>query len=363
MENVLNINIIGNGFDKMHGVDSTYFDFLNYLRESKLAETNYICREMIEKKSNDTWIDCESYLNDLFNGFNKFKLSLLDVEKTEDVNIFVNYANEKYGTLKESKSDYDEFIIVCNLGQVLNISSHENNQFKLVSNEILKVIGSSETFLVDKIENELLNEYYQLRAELINYLKQKEVDFKYNQKFDKFIKNNGFNENGICLNFNYTLTAQNYFENINHIHGELNKDNIVWGYYNCAMENVCKNWQVLCLNAGNEFFEKLKMLLDQNVIDCINLNIFGHSIGENDIKIYKDILEAIENALNISYGNPYILDEFLFAINYTYYDEEKQLGKDQISKVKNIKTLGEAAELVIAQRNLNGYNTKYKFSE
>ncbi len=358
MENLLNINIIGNGFDKMHGIDSTYHDFLEYLKkETLLSETNYICKEMIEKNLSDTWIDCESYLNKLFNGFIKFKENKLEVEVSEEVDVFINYANNKYGNIKNGSTS------MYNLGDVINLykRAYSPNQYTVIKNEILKVIGSSETFLIEKIESDLLTDYYELRNILIKYLKLQEGNFKGNNNFNDCIENNKFNENGICLNFNYTKTAWHYFNNVHHIHGDLRNENIVWGYYNCAMENVCKSWQVLCLNAGNLFFSELWISLDPNVIDTINLNIWGHSIGQNDIEIYNNIIKMIEYKFDIEYDEKNNEKKPNIAINYTYYDSEKQIGKDQISKVKNIKTLGSVAEEIINNRKLNGYNTKYEF--
>lgn len=361
----LNINIIGNGFDKMHGVDSTYFDFLEHMNKEEDLQSNCIFKEMYDKKYNDTWIDCESYLNDLFNGFIEFRNGQLAADQSSGLDIFINYANRKYGSIKSFHENTNMGVreAKANLGTVINFArKHQNpSQYLIVENDILKVVGSSETFLVEKIESDLLHDYYELRNHLISYLKFKESNFKINQKFEQFIKLKEFDINSVCLNFNYTNTALHYFDKIHHIHGDLINENIVWGYYKCKMENICKEWQALCLNAGNGFYDELYFKLVKKP-SSININIFGHSLGDNDKIVYDEIIKMIEECLELKFEDAESLRLSLtLSINYTFYDVEKQMGRDQINKVKNIRKLGPASEYVISERNLNGYNTKYEF--
>lgn len=364
MENVLNINIIGNGFDKMHGIDSTYHDFLTYLKkDTNLVEGNYILQEMINKQLNDTWIDCESYLNDLFTGFIQFKELQLKVDINHEVDTFISYANNKYVSIKKYKRSGGDNYKYINLGEVINAEAFKHNfsVYEIHTNDILKLHGSSETFLMEKIQKDLLDDFYNLRKELISYLKTIENNFNFNTTFEDFLIENNFVRNSICLNFNYTNTANKYFGDIYHLHGDLINENIVWGYYDCQMENICKVWQTLCLNAGNDFYYNLAKSLETKPV-LINLNILGHSVSANDLKIYNKIIKLIEAGYQCQFSEPKDLRSlFKFSINYTYYDEERQMGNDQISKVKNIKELGDAANYAINSRKLKGHNTKYEF--
>ncbi len=364
MENVLNINIIGNGFDKMHRVNSTYSDFLGYCETEYSGKENSIYLGMQQEQENNSWVDCELYLNRLFNGFGKFKNEQLNVDVDDaDVTTFINYAVNKYDkivrTLPANIRGEPEFFT---LGELINNKANNNwnhidYSFEPTNEKFVIDNGTGLRFLLEKTEQALLDEFYELKQILTEYLKAVENDFEKNEKFmDKvFLPMQETTE--VTLNFNYTNTGESYFNNIYHLHGNLIDENIVWGYYGCTSENICKDWQVLCVNAGSNFKKNISESL-QNA-KKININIIGHSVCENDYKIYNWLLDEIECSINSQLDED---NQYPVTIHYSYFDSERNSGKDQMKVVKNLRNLNSnVVENAINTGQFMGHNTKYEF--
>lgn len=362
---IYNINIVGNGFDKMNGLDSTYSDFLEFIKKQykTIAETNFLYIEMLNFKHNNSWIDCELYLNDVFNGLNHMERNGFNFDRNStDLRVFLNYLDVKYGHVvshgrfMESSDEY-------NFSQLIKLYD-PFEEYKILNSECISNQGSILMILTNKIQDSMLGEYYELKNLLIEYLKKEETKFAFSEKLKNYISDNKLLENSITLNFNYTNTANEIFDNVYHIHGNLN-DDIVWGYYGCKKEDLCKSWQILCLNNSMFFKQHLNSII-ADMATCgeeikVNFNVWGHSIAENDRDIYNYIFTELGHVIDYYPGNEYSeLDNYTLYINYTYYDDQKKSGKNQMQTIKNLRCINSGlVKGVVETGQLTGINTKY----
>ena len=255
--------IIGNGFDKSHGMHTDYSDFRQYLIE------NYdITEEMIDNtyceipQPIDMPDGGEEYddslaataiirLLDMIEG-NKWK----DIETSLGVLHYDEYLdNWDFDCVKSSDDDFDE----------------KEYQHKIYNNE------DNARYLCGALER--INMYFQDWVRTIEKAENK------NNKFEILINPN----DDLFLNFNYTYTLEELYnaQNVCHIHG--NQDsNIIFGHG--SNEDRTDEFQQKWLGAEHAL-NQFQYTMKKDVITAYKKHIdFFHKIIEasknDDFKIY-----------------------------------------------------------------------------
>lgn len=268
------VNIIGNGFDMSHGYKTSYGDFIKYLVNESI---NY------NQDIRDNLFDVGKLLNE----------------------------QQSYELIQQ------KFIDFVNTGQIV------------FHNRLLRVL-MDRFFHAKWIDVEVFyfNYIKKIEENNINFLRKVHLEFdqikKYLEKYlDGSIKGDVFlddylnyfanrkHKDYLFLNFNYTNTIERYlkklrdnyvdfnFENI-HIHGKLLdvENEIVFGYGN---EN--SDYRNL-LEYDNEFTRfhkshiypkkdnKQRLLNFLRSYNDIQVNFFGHSCGESDRVLLRQIIES-----------------------------------------------------------------------
>lgn len=145
----------------------------------------------------------------------------------------------------------------------------------------------------------------------------------------------------ILLNFNYTKIADNYFDNVIHIHGNLNdKGSIIFGY---GDELDVKYKEIEDLN-DNECLKKVKSvkylerdkyrrLLSFLELELFQVYVMGHSCGNSDRTLLNTIFEH-KNCVSIKpfyYEKPDGTDNFTEIVqNITRNFNDKKLLRDRV---------------------------------
>ena len=98
-----------------------------------------------------------------------------------------------------------------------------------------KAITNIKSFDIQQLDS-LNTNFLEIKSAVIDYLKT--VDIIHNPQIENFLKLQCKNcQKAYFINFNYTSSVQNYIVNserfvVNHIHGNLSENNIIFGYGN-----------------------------------------------------------------------------------------------------------------------------------
>lgn len=178
--------ITGNGFDKAHGLNTTFDDFIKY-------STNYADKYSVFKNKNNCWYSVEDRFKELV-------LDKLDEIGTEvDVNEIVEEIIDTYGTDQYGEVGYYDY---------------RSEAFK----EEIEVISKIVLLLVS------------FEADFLFYLRDLYCDSKiFKLRSTQTLKEH-FDSASRVINFNYTNVIELLygFHNVEHIHGNIN-DEIVIG--------------------------------------------------------------------------------------------------------------------------------------
>jgi len=282
---MIQLVMIGNGFDLAHGNKTNYSDFFLYIIKKyyKTAQTS----NFLSFNNDIVDIKASNYSND-YDDIDNFEV-LLSMFKNIDVKI--KYKNN---FLNEIASD------IANR----NWTNIENLYFKN-----LTYIYMNGVSIEDKIK-ELNKSFDFIKSELIDYLSQ----IKINQPIDSFkiifkkiINQTDSKEQLIFLNFNYTDTLSNYSKFIKYeeyyeikIHGSINKpESIIFGYGDedhslySKLEDANQNYildhfkSLHYIKSNN--YSKLFELLDMD--PKWHIHVVGHSCGISDRILLKELFD------------------------------------------------------------------------
>lgn len=232
--NYKNILVIGNGFDLNLGLKTAYSDYLNSKYFKGLFETNFLSRYLESRKKNSKWVDIENelyqYSIHLFYKIgNKFQPNLRKEQP-------IRFLRNDYLEICHSLRDYLIEATTC------PIDCNDKAAYKIVS----------------KVFTENISTYI--------------LTFNYTQTIERIQQ--------------YTFPSSNNYY-INHIHGKLSDDNIVFGIADnaeVAKEHVFlyKSYNtVQNINGLISVFENAK-----------NIVFFGYSLGETDHSYFDDFFNA-----------------------------------------------------------------------
>jgi len=303
------IVLIGNGFDKAHGLPTGYSDFMNYLKNS-IAEFDKKSTVLKPIKHGKECGDNSNYIHRTNNEENDRWLGV-EIKKSEGK---IDLKTNPHAKSIYFKSLFEENE---NLGYWSDLEAH---YFKLIYNN------------KDSAKNiDLINEEFDhLKELLFEYLKKVENETSYltdlpypiYNMLDKAQHNNfEFNEN-YFITFNYTSTILNAYYNLLsrefgfdrfpllpiHIHGELEntKNPIIFGYGDENSEkykelellqnnDLLKNFKTFQYLRSTKYKQVLGLLEES---DEIYIQLIGHSSGLCDKALLRTIFQH-ENVKHI----------------------------------------------------------------
>lgn len=305
-----NILVIGNGFDIYHGLETKYYDFVQYTMQvnskEKIVDARIydICEKNMFIKyfqdaanANGGWIDCEKDIEMISHIFSKIINNDHALEVSGAINEKVILENEL--RVLEYAKEYIKHSESTMTGlEWWGINSKYKHIFNIINKELMI------RDLVKDLNEFIETFYYYLKQEINN----KPIEVLSNQ-----IKNINFS---YVINFNYTNTYRVY--NINpgdvyFIHGSVDNglESIVLGTKDVEEES-------LDFIYFRKYFQKIQKklgLLDKNRFESfmdfyngfiangnVTVYFFGHSLSSTDGDIIKEV-EGLSDKMVIYYYN------------------------------------------------------------
>jgi hypothetical protein len=290
------ILLIGNGFDLAHKLKTSYNDFSNFIIDRLSHEALFYSLSNISATFFDENFHSEIKKN--MHGFsNKFIYEITLHVLNRDSSSISNYLRENTNELKPFLKN--KFLGKLYTNQYENWFDIENAYFK----ELIEIKNNSNEDKTSKII-ELNKNLEEIKKLLFEYLKTIEVDI--NREVKTFFNSMkiGSLENIYVLNFNYTITLENYLENsnkiiINYIHGDIKSDDIIFGFGN----DQHIEYQKIKESGVDEylrFFKTFEYMKNKNYSDVYDyalerfndydVCVIGHSLSQTDKTLLKEIL-------------------------------------------------------------------------
>lgn len=362
--------IIGNGFDLAHKLKTSYSDFIDWyfddlfskLKENEDSEYNDGLFHFSVNKRNKEFKKLKNFvltkefftegwclLDSVRNNGNEIDIKISNLlEKilaNNYINNWVDIENEYYKLLLEylSSSLYDDSLI-----RDLNMCL-KNIQGKLV--EYLNIIEKVEIQKKESIDKKIFSPIKD--NEICASLKGGGLSKILGMSF---IPDEITPQNTMILNFNYTSTAEKYFDSdwinftINYIHGKLDKpENIIFGYG----DELDDNYSKLEKYPSNKCLDNIKSIrysetpnyrrmLEFIESDVFQVCIMGHSCGNSDRTLLNTIFEH-KNCVSIK---PYYYIKEDGTDNYSELVQnisrnckDKQLMRDRLVNKEYCETI------------------------
>jgi hypothetical protein len=358
------IIIIGNGFDLAHNMRSSYMDFSNWFLVEKVMK-NLISNNLSEDIFSTNFIGRYKYVKDTprttYTNYPPIEIIKLVLKYLYDSNSSVK-KEDIYETLVNKRVYLQSMIVNRFLGD-LYANTH-NNWFDIEQayfDELVKwskSLGKSHPDTIITNLKKLNNNFNEIKELLEEYLNT--IQIKESLEIKKFFNHNFLGKKNIkIINFNYTNTFSQYFnslfnqngdhislgeENVNYIHGELNK-RVIFGYGDDNNEEYIR-----MKNSGiNEFLENFKTfgyLHDSKYremvdyisgIDNYEVYVLGHSLGVTDKTLLKEIMDT-DKCLNIHLFKRSDIDESSKISDMTklHFNLSRILEHDRSSRNKII---------------------------
>ncbi len=349
--NVMDILIVGNGFDIAHGLNTKYKDFLDYCTKNSLEdcqyglseikrirETNLWFKHFVSRcdEMGNNWIDLEA---EIFNAIKYISSNQPTGELDSPNSAFrrVFYAIPTNNCLFSFYNLQDIYKPIKEVENGIDFraaeSSFDENFVNLKGYMFAPIIARPDLFnvLIQNPKALVTFLYDQLREfthAFEEYLQKVELpklkDVKFHLNFEE-----GYNSRGVSdlflLSFNYTDTCERlYAENsdrrgfnmkkVMYIHGKIHQDNncnLVLGtksFYEDAIkpsDNTIdtsfaifqKHHQRHKNNTIETYQEFLRFLTNPRMTATPVFHIIGHSLDESDHNILKHILLAHDKAI------------------------------------------------------------------
>lgn len=380
-----NLLILGNGFDLTLEVNSKYEDFY---KSDFFKNSDSTWKEIIEYLTKDNadalgWVDIETAIQAVLIGQNGIcnNPSAQDIWQTivfmrnnellSVVQGVANYTNslEYIRNTIEHEENEKPIVLILSIYKLINQkkSADIKNDFKNFIDYVIQGQPADEwnneyiTFL-KRIVAFLFDELRGLEADFVSYLKR-EIDKNNDYKelsnqlvqglvFDTFYSPGNGEVQEISplkiIDFNYTplntvlkqyIKKPNgtaFFENdstnfVNHIHGELDKGNIIFGIDNHAHDFISDNVVQQMVLPFTKVSRKLRIISDSQFKirkGLSNIIFFGHSLGEADFSYFKYIFDEVD----------LFNSDVHLIFKYRIYDEKarEKIFKDQFDSVEKL---------------------------
>lgn len=289
----INTLVIGNGFDIYHGLNTKYYDFVQYTMQVNSGEKKTdsrildLCKSNMfiiyfqkAAKENQGWIDCELEIEMISNIFNK--IVNVDVVVDDGGYLHKNVLKGHEMNVLQFATEY-----IRNDAGMFKLNSPYLHSFRKINKDLL--LRNLNRDLKDFIEVF----YYYLQQEII----KKPVEILSRQ-----IKDIEFS---YVINFNYTNTYRLYNiedKDVCFIHGSVisGADSMVLGTRDVEKENLDfiyfrKYFQRIQKKADQ--LVRLKIVTSAGLYDMYreegdaNVYFFGHSLSNTDGDIIREIEE------------------------------------------------------------------------
>jgi hypothetical protein len=313
----MNILVIGNGFDIAHGLNTSYTDFLEFVRAYR--KDGGVNVELKEILSNNVWID---YFDSIF-----------EERKSEGKDGWIDFESEistVVEALDRALVSYNNFVenpVRRNNQVVMDATAFEilNRVLRIDSGQAYARGKSKYLLDIKKWKQLLLNDLNKLTRSLEIYLSS--FLNKCNAKSLPIIENI---KPDYVISFNYTETYEELYGRpsaIDYIHGISKKDssidnnNMVLGIGEFLLDErkdkdnefieFKKFYQRIFKSTGSKYKEWLKEFEDKKSLKGfndpgqlyheLNIYIFGHSIDPTDGDILKDLIDTNHSNIYIYY--------------------------------------------------------------
>ena len=311
--------IIGNGFDLAHGLKTSYSNFIDWYLEmigkeivkcelDKYESDLFKCKlnweintllpktikKYLEQKSEFDEKKIIQYIKGNRDFGSSFKSELFqNIFSGASAKKWVDIENEYYRLLVKKSNPESTFDDVVKL----------NNDLKFIQDKLVEYLKIVEGTKAEPIE--------EIRNKIYSPILKREICLGWNGNlFSSIIEGRTLSneitpQNTMLLNFNYTSTAEKYFDSdwinftINYIHGKLNKpENIIFGYGDELDDNYTK----LEKYPNNKCLDNIKSIrysetpnyrrmLEIIESDVFQVCIMGHSRGNSDRTLLNTIFE------------------------------------------------------------------------
>ncbi|MCE5320110.1 MAG: bacteriophage abortive infection AbiH family protein [Bacteroidales bacterium] len=311
---MVDLVIIGNGFDLAHGYKTGYCDFINWYIEKCLEKSRESGFKIL--KHDLIWFSISGEPLKVVNGVEQINRKAIFAYGTNDFFKKI-YEHHKNSTWEGVEREY--FIFLYNLvtetqefynsdrfdkGSGVNPREELNKKvkdlnecFSIIKRELIEYLGTVTPKERDKFSGN--NSIFELLDTLFESCKV-DLDFSHGDNTDRKI---------VLLNFNYTYTAGIYhsyfvqrYQNWNNailinIHGVLNDHkSIIFGYGDesdkryseleeCGDNDILTNFKSFEYFQGKQYSALAELLEKQKY----NVHIMGHSCGVSDRVLLKEL--------------------------------------------------------------------------
>jgi len=303
-ENRRNILVIGNGFDIHHNMHTKYTDFMKFIKEykediskrdeynSKMNEEKLV--EATEKALDNNFIKYFISYSGEVKGWIDFELLIKSVtecfgEKISDVEKTIGDIKNSYrGDIRIDKISHNDKLILSSFDKVFYL---QNYSFRINDTYTNILTGVNKQEIVKCLRKEFDELWDCLAIFLLHYeplIREDKELVSYKQIACLLPEQ--------VISFNYTDTYKRYgikSENVVHVHGSLDQNNIVLGFNDDNEEELDfvyfkKYFQ--CIKRHTQLLEKFEFmpeLLDQNGLSTgqrgpVDIHILGHSLDLTD---------------------------------------------------------------------------------
>lgn len=289
-----NILVIGNGYDIAHGLDTRYDDFIKYIRKVKgdsnvvtnddrvfinkcIVNNGFINYFLMYTKEVSGWVDLEKLIKEIIEYFELF-FDNYDQYIDNGCIILRDTTNADIHQIKENR------VKIC-LRRFPLFYRFTDLNFCLDKKYYSKKFGLNKREIIKLLKNQLNEIVKLLQIYLSNHMKEKTDDLK------KICQIEAINPSYV-ISFNYTDTYTIYgikAEDVFHVHGSLNKNNMVLGFDDDDPKNLDfvyfkKYFQRIQKLTG--YIDERKFIYeDERGISHPNqmiVHFYGHSMDKTD---------------------------------------------------------------------------------
>lgn len=336
----MNILVVGNGFDLAHDFPTRYTDFLVFLHELKDYYNNFYINNKSPKREDCTDKMFYTFFNDLVKK-NDFK-DMENVYNMSNENLWVIYFNayleNKHLNLNNSWIDFEREI--SNIVKILDSANKNINHNIQLSSSLISIdYGLASLINLLKKDYNISTTDSGLKMSIVDFSELKEILIsdlnkliycfeiyltKYiNTLTPKFKLNEilSINDNiDAVLSFNYTDTFERcYNKNVqfDYIHGKAKPESsidtcqLVLGIdeflnkierdKNIDFVQYRKFFQRILKRTGSNYKKWIESYTNDNSDDTFNIFIFGHSLGNTDGDILRELFKVKNSKIKIFY--------------------------------------------------------------
>lgn len=303
------ILIIGNGFDLAHGIKTSFNDFAEYFINERIATE---LKELFRNKRDSNQFFNKKFRRDatdemlIAHGENPIVREMLKYMRKDNNNGLRGYLNRVKDNLgviiqnqflcKLFQDSYDTWFDIENayFYELYKIAKGIKDKDSIEQRKLARREVKELNFFLENIKDELINYLDEIKPE-----KSEEVESFVEELIENFNVKHPFYT--YTINFNYTNTIINYRKistDVNHIHGNLEKENIIFGYGNdqndkyheikdLEIDEFLEHFKTFRYMQNNNYIKVYEEAIDK--FDKYEVVVLGHSLGLTD----KTLLEEI----------------------------------------------------------------------